>query len=114
MLTSKLFSNRDLSIKRLTPLRQINSLYYITPVRFYYNFFQKFGATSKATSFDWMGVGATVGDENDRMMRHEAVTMSQAFMCPGKNLPYTPDFLAEVGLNLPFGLVTSCCSCQTA
>ena len=27
--------------------------------------------------------------------------------------PFTPDFLAEVGLNLALGLVTSCCSCQT-
>ena len=28
--------------------------------------------------------------------------------------PHTPDFSGKVGLNLALGLVTSCCSCQTA
>ena len=29
-------------------------------------------------------------------------------------LTYTTDFSGKVGLNLPFGLVTSCCNHQTA
>ena len=28
--------------------------------------------------------------------------------------PFTPDFLGKVGLNIALGLVSSCCSCQTA
>ena len=46
-------------------------------------------------------------DSLKRKSKHWSRLMPEAFRS-------TPDFLGEVRLNLAVGMVTSCCSCQTA